>query len=166
MPKSSRAPSAAASVSLWRDGDDGPAGGEDAVHFAGDDDAFEAALDGDDVGVGGGENGRDFGRWKKGRKRTFGAPGGRFETSALRAVTDEDEADAVAFEFARGREQCVPGAVEAEIAGVEQDESEIACESRCITSVSNSGIEAGAALVRVRYHRGQLRRALARRLLR
>ena len=79
-----------------RNGDDGFSGGEDAVHFAGDDDAFETAFDGDEVGVGGGEDGGDFIAGEKREEADVGnICGSGFEALTLRAIADEDQADAV-----------------------------------------------------------------------
>src|SRR5271157_3016264 len=51
-------------------------GGEDAIHLAGDDDTFEAALHGNDVGIGGGKHGWNLARGEKGEEADIGKSGG------------------------------------------------------------------------------------------
>ena len=105
-------PSVATSGVFRGDSDDGLACGEDAEHFAGGNDALKTGLDGDDVGVGGGEDGGDFGGGKKMQEADIScASGQRFEAGALGSITDEHQANVVVFELARGGDEGVPGAV-------------------------------------------------------
>src|SRR5208282_312573 len=106
---------------------DGLTGGEDAVQLAGDDDALEAALYGDDVGVSGGQNGGNLVAGEKRQEANIGESGsGRLQALSLGTIADKDQGDTVLRKVARGSEQCVPSPVEAEIAGVQKDKRRIA----------------------------------------
>ena len=130
-PKPSRAAKRGCVGLLRGDRHDRASGCENSVHFAGHDDAFQASLDGDHVGVGCGQHRRDLVRREKGQKAHIRRAGGRcFQASALGSVADEDKTYAVVFEFARCREQRLPRAVKSQIARVQQDEAEVRSESR------------------------------------
>ena len=94
------------------DGDDGFSSGDDAEHFAGDDDAFEASLNGDDVGVGGGEDGGNVRAWEEWQEADVVDAGCQiFHAGTLGPVTDKNKSDVFVFEFARGSDDGVPRAV-------------------------------------------------------
>src|SRR5271165_4712016 len=63
----------------------------------------------------------------KGEEADIGkSGGGGLQALALRAITDEDDGDAVLREFPCSGEQRVPGAIEAEIAGMQENELRVA----------------------------------------
>ena len=94
------------------DGDDGFSGGDDAEHFTGDDNAFETLLNGDDVGVGCGEDRGNVGTGEEWQEADVGGVGcQRFQAGTLGPVTDKNKSDIFVFEFARGGDDGVPRAV-------------------------------------------------------
>src|SRR5579885_2921298 len=125
---------------------DGFARGKNAIHFAWHDDAFEAALYGNDVSIGCGKHGRNLARGEKIQEADVVNLTRRgLQCGALRSVSDEDESGAIAGEFPGPGEHRVPGAVEAKVAGMQQDETEIAADSADDITIRRglAGIRAG-----------------------
>src|ERR1700726_234014 len=111
------------------DGDDGFSGGNDAEHFTGDDNAFEASLNGDDVSVGSVEDRGNFGAGKEWYEPDVsGASCQIFQTEALGTVTDKNKSDIFVLELARGSNDGVPRTVKTQITGVEKDEAKISAD--------------------------------------
>src|ERR1700676_4535618 len=112
---------------IGRYGDDGLPSRENSVHFARNDDTLQAAFHGDQVRIGRGKHRRNFATRKKRKEANVrNIRSSQLKALALSTVTYEYQANVFCCELAGPFQKGVPCTVKTQVAGVQQNELEIA----------------------------------------